>query len=162
MWYNDITIKRGDKHHDRYQSEPLRPRYQLQARRPQRMGCLRICRNYPHKAHSAAYDKDSDVNFGTRHISVKSSGFSLMAGSLCEGLTEFDAIWNLYETKAHSNEWCYVTADFTGYFMNREEFKSFVYSFCTTEKESAKNGGAVKIRCRKETAKMLRWLEERA
>lgn len=114
------------------------------------------------KHDSAAYDKDSDVNFGTRHISVKSSGFSLMAGSLCEGLTEFDAIWDLYETKAHSNEWCYVTADFTGYFMDREEFKSFVYSFCTTEKESAKNGGAVKIRCRKETAKMLRWLEERA
>ena len=44
-----------------------------------------------------AYDKDSDVNVGDRHISVKASKFTLMSGSLCEGRTEFDAIWELYK-----------------------------------------------------------------
>ena len=109
-----------------------------------------------------AYDKDSDVNVGSRHISIKASKFTLMSGSLCEGETEFDAIWNLYSRKCHSNEWCYMTENFTAYYMSKEEFKQFVYEFCTTEKESAKNGGQVKIRCRKETKKMVEWLEARA
>ena len=49
-----------------------------------------ICNHYGIKrvAHdSAAYDKDSDVNVGGKHMSVKASKFTLMSGSLCEGLT---------------------------------------------------------------------------
>ena len=114
------------------------------------------------KHDSKAYDKDSDVNVGDRHISVKASKFSLMSGTLCEGLTEFDAIWNLYATKKHSNEWCYLTEDFTAYFMNEEEFKQFVYEFCHVEKDSKKNGGHSKIRCAEESDKMRKWLEARA
>lgn len=110
----------------------------------------------------SSYDKDSDVNVGNRHISVKSSKFSLMSGSLCEGKTEFDAIWELYSTKAHSNEWCYMTESYIAYFMNKEEFKQFVYEFCSITKESQKNGGYTKIQCRKETKKMIEWLEARA
>jgi hypothetical protein len=110
------------------------------------------------KHDSAAYDKDSDVNAGDRHISVKASKFSLMSGSKCEGKTEFDAIWNLYSDKCHSNEWCYMTEDFTAYFMNKNEFKQFVYKFCTTQKESKKNGGHTKIRCREESDIMRKWL----
>lgn len=114
------------------------------------------------KHDSKAYDKDSDVNVGDRHISIKASKFTLMSGTLCEGLTEFDAIWNLYVTKKHSNEWCYMTEDFTAYFMTEAEFKEFVYRFCKVEKDSQKNGGHSKIRCREETKEMLRWLEARA
>jgi len=114
------------------------------------------------KHDSTAYDKDSDVNAGNRHISIKASKFTLMSGSLCEGRTSFDAIWELYATKKHSNEWCYMTEDFTAYYMNLDEFKSFVYEFCGVEKESAKNGGAYKIRCKAESKKMLQWLEARA
>ena len=113
------------------------------------------------KHDSTAYDKNSDVNVGTRHISIKASKFSLMSGTLCEGLTKFDDIWNLYATKKHSNEWCYMTEDFTAYFMNEAEFKQFVYEFCHVEKDSAKNGGLSKIRCARESKKMLDWLEER-
>lgn len=109
-----------------------------------------------------AYDKDSDVNIGNRHISIKASKFSLMSGSLCEGRTEFDAIWELYATKKHSNEWCYMTEDFTAYFMNEAEFKEFVYKFCHVEKDSKKNGGYSKIRCTKENAEMREWLQARA
>lgn len=111
---------------------------------------------------SGAYDRDSDVNVGALHISVKASAFTLMSGSLCEGLTDFDAIWNLYATRVHSNRVIYMTADFTAYMMTLSEFREFVYMFCHTERESEKNGGAVKIRCAKESAKMLRWLENRA
>lgn len=110
----------------------------------------------------APYDKDSDVNVGSRHISIKSSKFSLMAGSLCEGKTEFDAIWELYSRKCHSNEWCYMTQDFVGFFMNKDEFREFVYNFCALSRESKDNGGQIKIQCRKETKKMLEWLEARA
>ena len=88
------------------------------------------------KHDSTAYDKDSDVNAGLRHISIKASKFSLMSGSLCEGRTEFDAIWELYATKKHSNEWCYMTEDFTAYYMTEDEFKTFVYTFCHVEKDS--------------------------
>ena len=111
------------------------------------------------KHDTTAYNKASDVDTGDRHISVKASKFSLMSGRLCEGKTEFDAIWNLYADNTHSNEWCYMTADYTAYMMNLEEFKRFVYAFCKVEKESEKNGGACKIRCKSESKAMLRWLE---
>jgi len=107
---------------------------------------------------SGAYDKDSDCNAGDMHISVKSSGFTLMSGSLCEGRESFDEIWDLYESRVHSNLFAYITDDYTCYMMNLSEFKQFVYSFCRTERESEKNGGQMKIRCRKESEKMLRWL----
>ena len=123
-----------------------------------------VCRYFGinRQAHdSGAYDRDSDVNFGDLHISVKASAFTLMSGSLCEGLTNFDDIWNLYAMRVHSNRVIYMTADYTAYMMTIDEFKMFVYMFCHTERESQKNGGTVKIRCAKETAKMLRWLEGR-
>lgn len=121
-----------------------------------------LCGESGHKFDHVPYDRGSDVNAGHRHISVKSSGFTLMSGNLCEGRTSFDGIWNLYELKVASNEWAYITKDGRAFEMNLGEFKQFVYEFCTVEKESAKNGGASKIRCRKESKKMLRWLEARA
>ena len=113
------------------------------------------------KHDSKAYNVASDIEVGNRKISVKASKFSLMSGSLCEGYTTFEEIWKLYETKCHSNEWAYITKDYTAYFMNKAEFKDFVFQFCVTEKESEKNGGAVKIRCRTETQKMINWLQSR-
>ena len=83
---------------------------------------------------SKAYDRDSDCVCGDMRISVKASAFTLMAGSLCEGLTDFDSIWNLYAERVHSNTFAYVTADFTMYMMNLSEFKQFVYRFCRLER----------------------------
>lgn len=111
---------------------------------------------------SVSYDKGSDIKLSDKAISVKASGFTLMSGSLCEGLSDFDAIWNLYASRVHSDTFAYVTEDGTTYEMNLNEFKEMVYTFCKTEKESAKNGGAIKIRCKKESAKMRAWLEARA
>ena len=111
---------------------------------------------------SKSYDKDSDLNANGKHISIKASAFTLMSGALCEGIEDFDGIWNLYESRVHSDTFAYITADFTVYEMNITEFKLFVYTFAHTERESQKNGGQVKIRLRKESAKMLKWLEEKA
>ena len=110
------------------------------------------------KHDSSDYRNSSDIVLGERHISVKSSAFTLMSGNMCEGETTMDGIWNVYERNTHSNEVAYVTEDFTAYFMTIAEFKKFVYAFCRTEKESAKNGGQTKIRCRKESKKMVEWL----
>lgn len=111
---------------------------------------------------SSAYDRDSDVNAGDIRISVKTSAFTLMAGSLCEGREDFDGIWNLYAERVHSNRFAYVSKAGECYEMNLPEFKQFVYAFCRTERESEKNGGAMKIRCRKESKKMLAWLAAKA
>ena len=114
------------------------------------------------KHDSSAYDKNSDCVAGDMRISVKSSNFTLMSGGLCEGLEAFDDIWNLYERKTHSNFVAYVSKDFVMYLMTIAEFKKFVYTFCYVEHESAKNGGAAKIRCRKESGKMIKWLSDMA
>lgn len=110
---------------------------------------------------SVAYDKGSDIEAPGVNGSVKSSKFTLMSGSLCEGLTDFDSIWNLYANRVHSTSFMYITNDYVMYTMNLNEFKTFVYAFCGLEKESSKNGGAMKIRCRAESKKMIQWLEER-
>lgn len=114
------------------------------------------------KHDSGAYDKDSDVNVGDMHISVKASGFTLMSGNLCEGLEDFDSIWKLFKSRTHSNVFAYVDEQFTMTLMNIDEFEKFVYAFCKTERESEKNGGAMKIRCRKESQKMRDWLAANA
>lgn len=108
---------------------------------------------------SKAYNVASDVEVGEEKISIKASKFSLMSGKLCNGLTEFNEIWTLYETNVHSNKFVYITEDFTAYEMTITEFKNFVFEFCKTEKESEKNGGAVKIRCKAESKKIIEWLE---
>lgn len=109
-----------------------------------------------------AYDKDSDLNVGDMAISIKASGFTLMSGRLCAGCKGFDDIWNRYEQNVHSNTFVYISKDYIAYSMNLDEFKTFIYSFCYLDRESKKNGGGIKIKCRAESQKMLRWLEEKA
>lgn len=104
---------------------------------------------------------DSDVVAGNKRISVKSARFSLLSASLCAGMTEFDEIWNHFVEIDNANTYAYVTEEFKVYEMNLDEFKAFVYRFCGLDRESSKNGGGVKIRCKHESKIMLQWLEER-
>lgn len=110
----------------------------------------------------ARFDKDSDVNAGNKHISVKSARFTLMSGSYCRNCTTFDEIWALYEQNVHSNCFVYITKDLTVYEMTLAEFKLFVYLFCGLQRESKKNGGYLKIKARDESKKMLGWLAAQA
>ena len=108
---------------------------------------------------STDYRTSSDICVGERHISVKASAFTLMSGNMCEGEDTFDGIWSVYKRNTHSNEWAYITEDYTVYMMNMGEFEKFLRTFGRTERESEKNGGAMKIRCRKESKKMRDWLK---
>lgn len=122
-----------------------------------------VCRHYniERTAHdNVPYDKGSDLDVANKHISIKSSGFTLMSGALCEGLTEFTEIWTLYKQRVHSNVFAYVTLEYQVFEMNIDEFEKFVFAFGRVEHDSNKNGGQAKIRLRKESAKMVRWLEE--
>lgn len=113
------------------------------------------------KHDNVPYDKGSDLDVNDKHFSIKASAFTLMSGNLCEGINDFDGIWTLYASRTHSNTFVYITNDFIAYEMNIDEFKHFVYTFCRIEKESEKNGGTSKIRCKKESSKMIKWLTEK-
>ena len=104
------------------------------------------------------YRTASDISAYGMNISVKASAFTLMSGTLCEGKTDFEDIWNLFANTTHSDTFAYITIDFQVYMMNLSEFGQFVHMFCRTERDSEKNGGAMKIRCRKESKKMVQWL----
>jgi hypothetical protein len=112
---------------------------------------------------SRPYYAGSDIELDNgMNISVKASHFTLMDGKLCEGRDNLEDALNLYMERTHSNYVAYVSSDFTAYIMNLDEFGKFARLFCTMERESQKNGGLLKVRCRRESSKMLQWLEERA
>lgn len=111
---------------------------------------------------SGSYNRGSDLQTAMHGYSIKASGFSLMSASLCEGRNTFAGIWNLYADRVHSDRFVYVTKTEMAYEMNLQEFGEFIHEFGYLEKESTKNGGGLKIRCRKESKKMLAWLAERA
>lgn len=104
------------------------------------------------------YRTTSDIVIGNRHISVKSSGFTLMTGTLCNGAETLEEIWNVYEQTTDATEIAYITTDYIVYTMTIAEFKTFVKTFCRTERDSKKNGGKMKVRCRHESEKMRQWL----
>ena len=121
-----------------------------------------ICRHFGiirEKHDSVAYNKGSDFSAYGKNHSVKASGASLMSGKLCQGLEDFEAIWDLYEKNVHSDTFDYITKDYTVYEMNINEFKKFVFTFGRLERESKKNGEQVKIKLLKESKKMINWLE---
>lgn len=105
------------------------------------------------------FDKDSDIP--EIKASVKSSNFTLASANVLAGET-FDEQWSDYKKRVHSSLFVYVTKTGLAYEMTLKEFEEFVLLFCGFERESQKNGGGMKIRCRKETKKMLKWFEARA
>ena len=95
------------------------------------------------KADNLAHDKGCDLF----HYSIKSA-----RATVCKG-TDLTA----YLDTDKATEFVYITKTLTAYIMNRTEYTEFVNLFGTVTTESAKNGGARKIRLGHETAKMLEW-----
>lgn len=56
----------------------------------------------------------------------------------------------------------YVTAELVAYTMSKVEYLEFATTFATLTRESAKNGGAEKMRFKSESKAMLEWLRARA
>lgn len=95
------------------------------------------------------------------HMSVKSSGFSLMSGNLCQN-QDFDGIVEEFFSNTASSSFAYVTQSMECFVMNAEEFRCFVCQFCGLSKESKKNGGRCKVRMKSETKAVLEWLSTNA
>ena len=104
------------------------------------------------------YDQGSDIP--EFNMSVKSSGFSLMSANLCES-EDFEEIIAQYMTNTASTCVAYVAQNMVAYVMNMEQFNEFLHQFCRLDRESSKNGGGVKVKMRKESKKVLTWLNER-
>ena len=56
----------------------------------------------------------------------------------------------------------YITAELVAYTMSKAEYLEFATQFATLTKESAKNGGAEKLRFKSESKALLEWLKARA
>ena len=111
------------------------------------------------KPDSVPFDMDSDIPEFS--ISVKSSRFTLASASALSATT-FDGQLNEFSERVHSEKFAYVTKDNMVYIMDKVEFLDFCHEFCGWEQESKKNGGAYKVRCRKESKRMIKWLQAKA
>lgn len=96
------------------------------------------------KADNLRYDLGADC----LNYQIKSA-----RATVCKG-DDLDA----YLDKDASTAYIYATEDGIAYAMSRAEYTAFVKAFGTTTRDSAKNGGAVKIRLGHETDKMRAWL----
>lgn len=109
---------------------------------------------------SVAYDRGSDVTHEGVGYSVKSGHFTLMSAKLAES-DDMGEQLDLYFARVHSTKFVYITKENDAYVMNAVEFREFLEVFCHMERESSKNGGGWKVRCRAESKKMLNWFEIR-
>ena len=101
---------------------------------------------------NSRYDLASDIN--ELRASVKSSRFTLVNMVLGDSFEE--SLTRYFET-VHSTQWIYtIVIDDSAilYYMNKEEFKSFVETFCFFNERKA-------IRCKATSGKMIKWFEER-
>lgn len=105
---------------------------------------------------ATSYDEGSDIE--SLNASVKSSGASL---GCIYGATADDII-NTYFANVHSTLWIYVSNtndEITEYHMNANEFREFLKEWGYTAKESGSH--LTKVRLKKESLKMINWLEAR-
>lgn len=111
------------------------------------------------KPDAVRFDMDSDIPEFS--ISVKSARFTLASASALSATT-FEGQLNEFSERVHSEKFAYVTKNNMVYIMDKVEFLDFCHEFCGWEQESEKNGGAYKVRCRKESKRMIKWLQARA
>lgn len=107
-----------------------------------------------------SYDSASDIEYMGHHISVKAYHFTLMSGTMCEGKTTVNDIWDVYARTTHSDRFAYVLGE-TAYIMNIAEFEKFVKLFCEIERESnhsdRQHTGNVKVRAKRCENNMRKW-----
>lgn len=82
---------------------------------------------------------------------VKGARATICKGADLKAYLDFDA----------SDAYIYATKSGIAYVMDRAEYEEFCNTFATATRDSAKNGGALKLRLRYETQTMLDWLRER-
>ena len=103
-----------------------------------------------------SYDNGSDIE--SLNASVKSSGASLA----CLYGNSFEQIIDTYFANVHSTLWIYVVKvdeEIIEYHMNAKEFREFLEGWAQIAVES--NSHLLKVRFKKTSLKMIKWLEER-
>jgi hypothetical protein len=110
---------------------------------------------------SKAFDIASDVTHMDVGYSVKSDHFTLVSANLVGGSNMAEML-DEYFARVHSTRWAYIGRNDVAYVMDKTEFRNFIETFGTMERESTKNGGGMKVRCRAESKKMLNWLNAMA
>lgn len=86
------------------------------------------------------------------NIQIKSARATICKGTDIRGYVMNDA----------ATYYIYVTNNLIGYKMNKAEYIEFCEKFATLTRESAKNGGAEKMRLKSESKEMLEWLRAKA
>ena len=102
------------------------------------------------------FDKDSDIP--EYNMSVKSSGFTLASAKVNHGATFEEKVKDFF-ARVHSTVFAYVALDMTAYIMDKKTFERFICEFGYLDKESTKNGGGTKVKCLKESKRMIEWLK---
>ena len=105
---------------------------------------------------ATSYDNGSDIE--EMNASVKSSDASLA----CIYGNNFQQILDTYFENVHSSLWIFmvnVDENITEYHMNAKEFREFLENWGTLAKESGSK--LIKVRIKKSSGKMIKWLEER-
>lgn len=105
---------------------------------------------------ATSYDTGSDIE--EMNASVKSSNASL---ACIYGNTK-EQIIEEYFRNVHSTLWIYmidIDEQIIEYHMNAKEFKEFLNEWATTATESGSH--LTKVRIKKTSSKMVKWLEER-
>lgn len=100
------------------------------------------------KADNLRYDLGADC----LNYQIKSARATVCKGADLRAYLEKDA----------STAYIYATREGIAYIMSRAEYIEFCETFGTLTRDSAKNGGAEKIRLKHETPAMLDWLRARA
>jgi len=106
-----------------------------------------------HKDANTPYDKGSDLE--ELNASIKSSRFTLTTTKLGES---FNEVINRYFETVHSTLWIYTVViedTATLYYMNADEFKSFLNTFATFATDRKV------IRGKETSVTMIKWLEDR-
>ena len=105
---------------------------------------------------ATSYDTGSDIE--EMNASVKSSNASLA----CIYGNSKEQIIKEYFKNVHSTLWIYMVdmgEQITEYHMNKKEFKEFLNEWANTAVESGSH--LTKVRIKKTSGKMIKWLEER-
>lgn len=112
------------------------------------------------RAHdNVPFDKGSDIP--ELNMSVKAGKFTLASANLVKGETVEEQLED-FMGRVHSTSFAYICkSNYTAYVMDRNEFRLFVTTFCSMTRESEKNGGGMKVKCKGESKKMVKWFEER-
>ena len=100
------------------------------------------------KADNVRHDLGADcLNF-----QIKSARATVCKGTDLKAYLDLDA----------SSAYIYADNEGTAWVMDRAEYTEFCTEFATETRESSKNGGAVKLRLKSESSKMMAWLMARA